>query len=734
MQVQELIRLAGSGNVKDVEQEWLTFLSESDASAKALSPAVKVIEVLKDQNRTDLAESLAWTAIESVQERTSAEEALSAAQPMLLKLNKSTELRGQVTQLYRQVYEGRAGLERLMEEAGLEGGRPPRRAMRTMDVCLAMEPGTFVVGRHEDVAGRVESVDTDSWTIEATVSGRVKTFEAVEFADQFMEADAEDYRVLAAFDRDRLSKLLTSDPARVIESALIVHGEQMTDDELQQILVPKYMAAGDWSKWWTKARTAVRRSQNIRMEGRSPYILEYTPGGPGHHEEFEEQFGKYKTAEDRSSGLEGYLRECKARKNEADKAMLERLHQTCQERAARLAKNGAATALSELIVAWQVGESVGVTDGRQACEELLAKSGDPLAMIRAFGKTKKLWSSGLACLETACPDNYLELLVSLFPAAPAQVCDDLADRMEKAGLADDRCGTLIGEITSNGTTCFGALCWLWDRGVTRSSWQVMEPVSVLTRMLQLAGEISRDDRLEKTQVRTIRDALKSSLTARKYERFNACLLQIESGMGSALLTQARRLESLGRNVREDLQNRITRQFPDLIRKKEIPVWLREDTIYATRAGVVKFDADISDLVNVKMRENAKAIGEAAEKGDLSENSEYKFALEERDLLRARLAQMQKQRVLVHILTPEEVPTDHVSVGSRVGLRHVEKGVELEISFLGPFEANIDESIYNYLAPFSQELMGHKVGDIVGLTLTDPQGDYEIVSTQAWASE
>ena len=43
-----------------------------------------------------------------------------------------------------------------------------------------------------------------------------------------------------------------------------------------------------------------------------------------------------------------------------------------------------------------------------------------------------------------------------------------------------------------------------------------------------------------------------------------------------------------------------------------------------------------------MRANAKAIGEAAAHGDLSENSEYRFALEERDLLRARLAQLQGQ--------------------------------------------------------------------------------------------
>ncbi len=733
MQVQELIKLAGSGNIKDVEQEWLTFLGDSDGTARSLTPAVKVIEVLKEQDRVELAESLAWTAIESVQERASAEEALKFAQPVFMKLNKSSELRKQVTELYKQIFNGRDGLDELMEESGLTGGRPPRRAMRTMDVCLSIEPGTFVVGRHEESAARVEAVDRNSWTVEATVDGRVESFEAVEFADQYAPADPEDYRVLAAFDQARLSKLVQSDPAAMIENVLIVNGERLTDDELREILVPRYLPAGDWSKWWTKARTAARRSLNISVEGRSPYILEYAPGGPGHHEEFEESFAKLKTAADRLAGLESYLRECKARKEEMDSASLERVHAECVKRAERLTKNGAATALVEGIVAWQVGASIGHTEGQDACVELLKESGDPLTMVRECGTSKKLWSLALDCLAKADPEKYPEHLVTIFPQAPVQVCEELATRMEKGGVKEELYDELIGEITSNTTVCYGALCWLWDKGLSRPLWQIMPQVSVLTRLLQLAGDISRNDRLDKATVKTMRDAIKSSLSARKYENYAKCLESIESGMGSALLTQVRRLDSLGRNAREDLSNRITRQFPNLIKKKEVPVWLRDDSLYATREGVGKLDAEINDLVHVKMRENAKAIGEAAEKGDLSENSEYKFALEERDLLRARLAQMQQQRAIVHLLTPENVPQDTISVGSKVTLKHVDRGDERVITFLGPFEADIQTDIYNYKAPFAQELMGHRVGDIVELTLTELEGQYEIVATQAWRS-
>jgi transcription elongation factor GreA len=135
-----------------------------------------------------------------------------------------------------------------------------------------------------------------------------------------------------------------------------------------------------------------------------------------------------------------------------------------------------------------------------------------------------------------------------------------------------------------------------------------------------------------------------------------------------------------------------------------------------------------------MRENAKAIGAAAEKGDLSENSEYKFALEERDLLRARQANLQQQLSMARALDPNDVPTDHVSVGSKVWLRHKPTGQMLAFTFLGPLEADIEQHIYNYKAPFAQEMMGRRVGDEIELAIVDPPGDYVITDLSAWSEE
>ena len=54
------------------------------------------------------------------------------------------------------------------------------------------------------------------------------------------------------------------------------------------------------------------------------------------------------------------------------------------------------------------------------------------------------------------------------------------------------------------------------------------------------------------------------------------------------------------------------------------------------------EAELDELLNVRVPENQRAIGEAAAHGDLSENAEYTAALEERDQLMRRAGRVRSE--------------------------------------------------------------------------------------------
>ncbi|MFQ5591694.1 MAG: GreA/GreB family elongation factor, partial [Phycisphaerae bacterium] len=219
---------------------------------------------------------------------------------------------------------------------------------------------------------------------------------------------------------------------------------------------------------------------------------------------------------------------------------------------------------------------------------------------------------------------------------------------------------------------------------------------------------------------------RTALSARKHERFERCVDGLEPGMAAALRTLLSRCEALGRAVREDLLQALNKRFPVIRQQEEIAPWSQEDVIYVTRAGLLRRQAEIDEHINVKMKENARAIGRAAEHGDLSENSEYKFALEERDLLRGRLAQMNDELQRARVITPQDVPTDHIGIGTKATFERVSDGRRFVMSFVGPWEARGELGLFNYKSPLAQRLMGTRIGDVVSFELSDAQGEYKLV--------
>jgi transcription elongation factor GreA len=197
-------------------------------------------------------------------------------------------------------------------------------------------------------------------------------------------------------------------------------------------------------------------------------------------------------------------------------------------------------------------------------------------------------------------------------------------------------------------------------------------------------------------------------------------------MASAVRTHLNRLETLGRAVRDDMLRLLKQRFPSGTTAPVLLPWMRDDVIYVTAEGMAKRQQEIDHHVNVKMRDNARAIGAAAELGDLSENSEYKFALEERDLLQARLAQMNAEMSKAGVMSVDEVPTDQVGIGSRAVFRRASDGHIYEITFVGPWESDGARSMINYLAPIAKKVLGKRIGETVEFDHAGMSGTYEIV--------
>ncbi len=725
MDTATLVKLASTGNIRGVEEAWLS-LVDSEVNPAQWQQHAEVLERLTKTGHAAEAESMATMTIEALTSSVDPPDVLATASQLLLKIKKSDPLRKTVADLYREVHGDAEGLEALITESGIEGGRPVRRAIRTLDVCLQLEEGSHLARRHEEGAARVESIDRDEWEFELTTDQGDEAFGAVELADNFMPADEENFYVMAQFDEEKLQKLLKDDPAKIVQSILACNSQSMDSNELKAILTPKHITASGWTKWWTKARQGLRNSPHVTIEGRSPYFLTYDPVGTSLKDEVHGQLASSHDPLQDLKIVEAYIKSSVNRKETHDPEVISSIRDRILDRAVRHSGQTGKFELLPYLAAHKIDGILGDESADGRLVDIMKKIDDPVASILDV-EVPSLWPAACVALEGSHPENLTSALERLLPHAPLDVAETLAKHLVELGHKKENFEKLSDAILREPVGMNEGLLWLWKGSSVDAAKLDIPLVSIATKMFQALASIQRGENISKAHARQIVQNTRDVLRAKKFERFKKMVEEIETGVASALRTQIERLDNLGR-AGDDMLGMIRKQFPQLTKvTPSLPKWERDDIMYVTASGYKNKQAEIDELLNVKMKQNAEAIGAAAAHGDLSENSEYKFALEERDLLRARLAQMQNEMAIASVLNPEDVPTNHVGIGSKVALEHVEEGAKQELVILSQWEAEPSKQIYNYKTPVAQAILGHQEGDVTTVDFFDPPGEYRVIS-------
>ncbi|MEL7221515.1 MAG: transcription elongation factor GreA, partial [Bacteroidota bacterium] len=101
-----------------------------------------------------------------------------------------------------------------------------------------------------------------------------------------------------------------------------------------------------------------------------------------------------------------------------------------------------------------------------------------------------------------------------------------------------------------------------------------------------------------------------------------------------------------------------------------------ETSYMTQEGYDKLRAELEELKSTGRSEVAKAIAEAREKGDLSENAEYDAAKEAQGLLELKINNMELVVANAKVIDSSQLDTSKVTVLSKVTIKNVKMGKEV----------------------------------------------------------
>lgn len=139
---------------------------------------------------------------------------------------------------------------------------------------------------------------------------------------------------------------------------------------------------------------------------------------------------------------------------------------------------------------------------------------------------------------------------------------------------------------------------------------------------------------------------------------------------------------------------------------------QQNTIKLTESGYEELKAELEELVNEKLPKAIERVSEAREYGDLSENSEYHNARDDKDLIDKRISEIE------NILEKAEVvkttsSKSQVGMGSKVTVHlKSKKSKKRTLQIVGEYESDLSEGKISSASPLGKALIGHKKSDEV----------------------
>ena len=144
--------------------------------------------------------------------------------------------------------------------------------------------------------------------------------------------------------------------------------------------------------------------------------------------------------------------------------------------------------------------------------------------------------------------------------------------------------------------------------------------------------------------------------------------------------------------------------------------------YLTQEGYDKLKAELDEMKSTGRQEVAKAIAEAREKGDLSENAEYDAAKDAQGLLELKINELEKVLANARVLDASELDNSEVRVLSKVRIQNKANKKEITYQLVSESEADLKAKKISVGSPIGKGLLGKKVGEVA--IIETPRGNME----------
>jgi len=148
--------------------------------------------------------------------------------------------------------------------------------------------------------------------------------------------------------------------------------------------------------------------------------------------------------------------------------------------------------------------------------------------------------------------------------------------------------------------------------------------------------------------------------------------------------------------------------------------------YYTDKGLKDLRKKLDHLKDIERPNASKAIGEARDKGDLSENAEYDAAKEAQGMLEMEISKLEETLSNARIIDESKLDSSKILIHSTVKIKNLTNSATMKYKLVAQSEANLAQGKISVDSPIGKGLRGKKNGDIAEIAIPNGNVKFEIL--------
>ncbi len=589
----------------------------------------------------------------------------------------------------------------------------------------AMEPGAYVIHRSWGF-GQIKSYDDAAQKLIIDFKGKKGHPMDPAFCIGTMDVLPEKHLLVRKeTEPKKIAELIADNPAQLLVEALEAYPNHAATVIELEIVLAQVVGEEKFKKWWAAAKKAIAKDPRVSVPEKKTecYVLRETPVSA--EDEILEQFNTTRSARRRIALAEELLttvgkKEIKGDLTSVLKGVADGVKDSNQLDAAERLYGAA--------IRDDLAKAIGAENNFEPTQAALVGTARDLPAI-AEKIPVQFQSRFLELIQETHPIEARDILFNLLKTSQGKFTTEVINFLVEHGHTDELAATLKRWQTEQNLRA-PVLLWIVKNRNSKKFAKLLN--DLITPRLLSAIFFAID--YEALQASSARRIPLAEILSDDPDLISDLLSTADPETARDLANTLMLNQGFEELTKKSLLARFIKIFPKIQSLVAADAESKEEQLLVSRPSYDRKREEYEAIVSKKIPENSKAIAAAREHGDLKENSEYKMAKQDQQVLMAQKSQLERDLARARVTDFKDASTDQVGVGTIVAVKNVASGAATTYTILGAWDGDPDKHIISYKTAFGVALLGKKPGETVKVKTGGTEEDYTIVNINRYADK